>query len=585
MNLDALVRGAEIHQHRRRMLFQHVTNLVIAAVLLSVPLGLGIEYLTFTRPQRVFFPWYAKAAAIQQFVPFKKSADFAVLISEDKGKTYYRVDGTYTIASTYRHYKELIYGRTFGELFARGYGWGIAPAVLVVFLVALRWERTGKGFEEDQHVRGSVERVTGPALAKMLRKAKQAGDFSIAGVPLLPEGETQGILDVGSVGTGKSTALKDTCDQVRAKRQRMMILDLSGEYIGPYYREGHDIILNPLDLRCPRWSLLNEVGTEASYDLFAASLIPLQPSSEPFWQSSARELVASVVQQLAKSGRTSNAELYEVMVSHTIAEISALVQGTPARRFVDGEAAKMTLGVLSEAAPRMKAWRYLPEPTDEDRGFSIRKWVQDDSSDRWVFLACTEELFDLVKPLLTLWFDLAGSAILSLPEDPEHRRRIWLCLDEITSLDRLTSLPKLLRRGRKHGQCVMLGLQTMADFRAIYGAELADGIFNTLHTRLVLGAREPRTAKWLSEMLGQAEVQEPQEGHSMGADNRADRTNVARRRTLRPIILDSEILNLPKMQGFLSLPEGWPVAEVSFDWKKRPYGAEHFVPRQEGPPT
>ena len=122
----------------------------------------------------------------------------------------------------------------------------------------------------------------------------------------IPEGaECSHLLFSGSPGSGKSTAIKELLDQVRARGQKAIVYDPSGEYIGPYYREGKDFILNPLDERSMLWTLWADVREKTDYRSIARSLFPVG-GKDPFWNDAGAVLFAATAEKLALKGKKSN---------------------------------------------------------------------------------------------------------------------------------------------------------------------------------------------------------------------------------------------------------------------------------------
>ena len=55
--------------------------------------------------------------------------------------------------------------------------------------------------------------------------------------------------------------------------------------------------------------------------------------------------------------------------------------------------------------------------------------------------------------------------------------------------------------------------------------------------------------------------------------------NLQRRVVKRPIVLPAEIMNLPKLSGFLKLPGGYPVTKVTLQIRERQEIAPIYVSR------
>jgi hypothetical protein len=69
---------------------------------------------------------------------------------------------------------------------------------------------------------------------------------------------------IGTTGMGKTVAMSDMIAEARAKGQRCVVFDLTGAFIEHFYEADRDIILNPLDARCPQWSVFDECRTKAN---------------------------------------------------------------------------------------------------------------------------------------------------------------------------------------------------------------------------------------------------------------------------------------------------------------------------------
>jgi len=66
---------------------------------------------------------------------------------------------------------------------------------------------------------------------------------------------------------------------------------------------------------------------------------------------------------------------------------------------------------------------------------------------------------------------------------------------------------------------------------------------------------------------------------SFGINSQRDGVSVMPRRNLRDVVLTSQILTLPDMTGYLTVPGDYPVARVSYEYEPTPKIAEGFVER------
>lgn len=541
--------AAETLRARRRRL----SGFVFAALLATTSLGL---ISLWGRGQGVaVLGDYAVAAAASS------SSSAAAWLSPTWGPdrawfTALGEPGFRPVADVYAHLRADVFGgRAFVELL------GLAVLVtswLVLLFVALDGVRQGR--------KG--------------RATDAPPGYRVAGVELPPGKECYHVLCCGSPGAGKSTAIKELLDQIRARRDRAIVYDLSGEYVELYFREGVDRLLNPADARSAYWTPWAEGDTPSSYAALAQSLFP-PGGRDPFWARAAGALFAATLEKLAERGGTTNVELDEVLTLDSIEELAAVLQDTRAARYFDENAAAMQASVIATVATGLQGWRLLadqerhlddapPEP------FSIRGFVEGEgeAEDSWLFLSTSESDATAMRPLLSLWADIASTALLSLPQT--NRAKVWAILDEVASLQRLPALPGLLERGRKHGAAVVLGLQAMPQLREAYGRDQAAALAAQPQTWLVLRSVEPDTAKWLESALGMVESEEARTSLSMGASALKDGTSYQQHIAQRPLVLASEITTLPDFEGFLKMPGSPDVFRVRYAHKTRPMVASPF---------
>ena len=89
--------------------------------------------------------------------------------------------------------------------------------------------------------------------------------------------EAMHFLIVGDSGTGKSAAIRQMLSQIWERGESAIVYDPAMEYLPQFYNEARgDVILNPMDARCPFWSPGDEVPHEAEALTLAASLFPDQ---------------------------------------------------------------------------------------------------------------------------------------------------------------------------------------------------------------------------------------------------------------------------------------------------------------------
>ncbi len=88
-------------------------------------------------------------------------------------------------------------------------------------------------------------------------------------------------------------------------------------------------------------------------------------------------------------------------------------------------------------------------------------------------------------------------------------------LDELASLNKLPQLHTAVTENRKYGNPVVLGFQGRSQLEKRYGHD-AEAMLSQPATKVFFKTSEPRAAKWISEAIGEIEVERLKESRSMG---------------------------------------------------------------------
>jgi hypothetical protein len=115
--------------------------------------------------------------------------------------------------------------------------------------------------------------------------------------------EAMHFLIVDDSGTGKSAAIRQMLAQISDRGEAAIVYDPAMEYLPQFYSEQRgDVVLNPLDARCPFWSPGDEVAHEAEALTLAASLFPEQGRENRFFVEASRKNFAPLNQSEADAG-------------------------------------------------------------------------------------------------------------------------------------------------------------------------------------------------------------------------------------------------------------------------------------------
>lgn len=108
------------------------------------------------------------------------------------------------------------------------------------------------------------------------------------------------------------------------------------------------------------------------------------------------------------------------------------------------------------------------------------------------------------RPLTTLLFQqiLDLSTESEWDQDPAHRCRLLMMLDEFAAMGRMDMLADAAAFVRSYGVRMAYVMQSKAQMESIYGKEGADNLFENTAAEVVMGAKGLRAAKEASQMAG-----------------------------------------------------------------------------------
>ena len=106
--------------------------------------------------------------------------------------------------------------------------------------------------------------------------------------------EAQHMQIIGDTGAGKSALMFQVLRQVRSRGDSAIVYDPAREFVKRFYdpKRG-DVILNPLDKRCPYWGPAEELRSRSEAKALAASLFqPPQDKKGEFFIESPQKIFA-----------------------------------------------------------------------------------------------------------------------------------------------------------------------------------------------------------------------------------------------------------------------------------------------------
>ena len=383
------------------------------------------------------------------------------------------------------------------------------------------------------------------------------------------EREAMHFLIVGDSGTGKSAAIRQMLAQVWERGEAAIVYDPAMEYLPQFYRESRgDVILNPLDARCPFWTPGDEVPHEAEALTLAASLFPDQGRENRFFVEAPRKIFAHLLNLKPTPEQLTYWMCHEE-------EIDERVEGTEMRAMIDRHAANQRSGVLGSLNMVADAFKLLPSERETKRRWSAAAWAKERKG--WVFLTSKPTMRERMRPLMSLWLDLL---VLRLMNEGEMAgRKTWFVLDELASLQRLPQLMTAVTENRKSNNPIVLGFQGKAQVEALYG-HVAEAMLSQPATKIFLKTSEPYASEWISKAIGEVEIERFRESRTVGRFPRNSESE-QREITREPLVMASEVGGLDPLHGYLK--HGNLVLRMRFPYMELASHAEKFIERKMTP--
>ena len=377
--------------------------------------------------------------------------------------------------------------------------------------------------------------------------------------------EAQHMQIIGDTGAGKSALMFQVLRQVRSRGDSAIVYDPAREFVKRFYDPSRgDVILNPLDKRCPYWGPAEELRSRSEAKALAASLFqPPQDRKGEFFIESPQKIFAF----LMAYGPTPD-ELVQWMSNPD--EIDRRLKGTEHAHLIDPKAHQQRAGVLGSLGLVADSLRLLPKRDEGNGTWTATDWAE--KRQGWIFLTSLPAEREALRPLQSLWIDWLVLRLLNEPT--KGQKRVWFLLDELASLQKLPQLHTAISEGRKGQNPVVLGFQGKAQVEYLYG-HLAEVMLSQPATSIWLTTKEPNAGEWVSKFIGKVEIERLRETHFDGT--RAGR-NFTIDRQVEPLVLESEISGLADLHAYMKYQNY--VTFFSFPYFDMPEIAKPFELRE-----
>lgn len=383
------------------------------------------------------------------------------------------------------------------------------------------------------------EEGTSEAAQEKIDSIRASGDKGVwfGGVFLPSEAATKHFLFVGTTGSGKTVNIKllmeSALPQIKKQRDHKAIMfDAKRELyayllkkeFSPYdhtAKEGHVHTLNPFDERGAAWDIAKDIDSEAQAVELANVLIP-PPEKEgdnAYFGKAARRIVTGVIHSfiLTSDEREERGEprlswtlrdlilalRYEESIKHLLgkhSETKYLIEKYFRNEKTNNDVLSTLDTAISDFNIVAALWEHAPYK------ISLREWAYNKRGSI-ILLGWDKENKKSLDPLNRVIFQRLSDILIN--QDNSEQRRTWIFLDELREISKgLPGLVQLLNMGREKGACCVLGVIDIKGLMHSLGENIAEEVTGLCDNVAALRTRSAPTAKWLSEIFGNAEVKE-----------------------------------------------------------------------------
>jgi hypothetical protein len=157
---------------------------------------------------------------------------------------------------------------------------------------------------------------------------------------------------------------------------------------------------------------------------------------------------------------------------------------------------------------------------------------------------------EALRPLQAAFINVLMKRLMSVSPEWGQAHPCWLIVDEVHSLNRLPALYETETEGRKYGLKLIQGTQGKTQYEEYYD-RLSKAMLAAPKLKLFFRCGESESARWISDTIGEYEVEKPRIGTTASVEDRGrDALNYSTTTEHRQAISKEEIMALPDLHGY-----------------------------------
>lgn len=318
------------------------------------------------------------------------------------------------------------------------------------------------------------------------------------------------LLFVGSIGSGKTTAIHHTVAGIQAMLSQddaMVVFDSKGDYVAEFRRPGDAVLSNGPD-RTVTWNVFRDLrSAEAPLEETAFEVAKMlyhemiERSQQPFFPRAASDLFASVLIALSRTNdELSNATLRALFDKSGLAEIRDLLAGYEDLRstyhYVSSDKSPQSQGVMGETLAVVRE-TFLGAFRGEG-DFSIQEFVRQRGG-RTLFIEYDIAAGQTLTPIYRVLLDLALKEALGRGRPPGD---VYFVFDEFALVPNLMHIDAAVNFGRSIGVKVIAGTQNVGQVLAGYGEKLGASVLSGFGTLVALRLFDQASRSFVQQRYG-----------------------------------------------------------------------------------
>ncbi|MFO0941533.1 MAG: type IV secretion system DNA-binding domain-containing protein [Pirellulales bacterium] len=361
-------------------------------------------------------------------------------------------------------------------------------------------------------------------------------------------------LALGSTGSGKSLILRIMMQSVlplvgKGLNYSALVNDAKQDampVLAPYCDPSVICLLSPFDERGYSWNIAKDCDDSITTNELCKALIPEKADSDAFFRYAARQIIWAVITSfiLSKLDWT----LADVLRAIRNIDICrrTIIRHLETSHIVDtyfqnpkllGDIQATLAAHLMDFDPIAACWEVAHK---QGRSVSLTDTMH---SERIIILGNIESARGPIDNINRVIFKRWTDSILSLRD--RNGRKFWTFIDELSEAGPLPSIVPFLKKSRSKGGRAVIAAQSISGLQDsnLYGESVTKDMLSCLSNRFIGRLECPFTADYVSQYVGDQEIEQLSSSTTSSSSGRSETTN--RNRKIQKAVLPSEVMNVP----------------------------------------